>query len=170
MEEPLEIEVGRWLKKRGLKLVAAESCTGGLVGHWVTNIPGSSEYYLGSVTAYANEAKEQLLKVRHDTLLKYGAVSEQTAIEMARGVREALRASFPLEQLVGVSVTGIAGPGGGSPEKPVGLVWIGLSAEGVDRAWKFIWDGDRVENKELSARQVLRLVLDYLQGKVTDEA
>ncbi len=165
-QQPLEVQVGVWLRRRGLKLVAAESCTGGLVGDWVTNIPGSSDYYLGSVTAYAYEAKERLLGVQHETLARYGAVSQEVVLEMARGARHALAGNFPLDQLVGVSVSGIAGPGGGMPGKPVGLVWIGLCAPDLERAWKYVWQGDRIENKRLSARQVLQNLLDYLQGKV----
>ena len=165
MEESLEIQLGTWLRQRQMKLVAAESCTGGLIGHLMTNVPGSSEYYLGSVTAYAYEAKERLLGVRHDTLTTYGAVSEQVVLEMARGARRVLAGDFPEETLIGVSVSGIAGPGGGMPGKPVGLVWIGLCAPGYERAWKYIWSGDRIENKRLSAVQAMRLVLDYLQGK-----
>jgi len=165
LEESLEIQLGTWLRQRQMKLVAAESCTGGLIGHLMTNVPGSSEYYLGSVTAYAYEAKERLLGVRHDTLTTYGAVSEQVVLEMARGARRVLAGDFPEETLIGVSVSGIAGPGGGMPGKPVGLVWIGLCAPGYERAWKYIWSGDRIENKRLSAVQAMRLVLDYLQGK-----
>jgi PncC family amidohydrolase len=164
--QPLEVQVGDYLRQRGLKLVVAESCTGGLVGHRLTNVAGSSEYYLGSITAYANEAKQGLLGVQAQTLTRYGAVSEQTALEMAQGVRKVLSGNFPISELVGLSVTGIAGPGGGTAEKPVGLVWIGLSAPGMERAWKYIWLGDRVENKALSAQQCLQLLLDYLQEKV----
>jgi PncC family amidohydrolase len=167
--EALEVEVGKWLLKRNLKLVAAESCTGGLIGHLITNVPGSSEYYLGSVTAYAYEAKERLLGVSQETLATFGAVSAETVLEMAAGVRRALSADFSCDQVIGVSVSGIAGPGGGMPGKPVGLVWIGLSAPDYQRAWKYVWDGNRVQNKESSAYQALRLVLDYLQGKVQDE-
>lgn len=164
-EPSLEVQVGDLLRQQGLKLVAAESCTGGLVGHRVTNVPGSSDYYLGSITAYANEAKMRLLGVRAETLQQYGAVSEETVLEMARGARQALAGEFPVENLVGVSVSGIAGPGGGTPEKPVGLVWIGLSGPGFDRAYKYLWQGDRVLNKELSAEQALRLVIDYLRER-----
>ena len=166
LNDSLELQVGDWLRRREMKLVAAESCTGGLIGHLITNIPGSSDYYLGSVTAYAYEAKERLLGVHHETLTTYGAVSEQVVLEMARGARRVLAADFSEDQLIGVSVSGIAGPGGGMPGKPVGLVWIGLSAPGLERAWKYLWSGDRLENKELSAVQALQLVLDYLQGKV----
>ena len=165
MENPLEVEVGVWLRKRGLKLVAAESCTGGLVGHLVTNVPGSSDYYLGSVTAYAYEAKERLLGVRRETLDQHGAVSAEVALEMARGVRQALAADFPLARMVGISVTGIAGPGGGTPQKPVGLVWIGLSAANYERAYRYLWQGNRLENKEYSAREALVLLLDYLRDE-----
>ena len=166
LEPEIEAQVGTWLRQRGLKLVAAESCTGGLIGHRLTNVPGSSDYYLGSVTAYAYEAKERLLGVRHETLVKYGAVSQEVALEMARGAREALSGAFPLERIVGISVTGIAGPGGGMPGKPVGLVWIGLSAADFEKAWKYIWQGSRVENKALSAQQALQCLLEFLQGKV----
>jgi nicotinamide-nucleotide amidase len=166
VQEALEVELGEWLRKRGLKLVAAESCTGGLIGHRITDIPGSSEYYLGSITAYAYEAKERLLGVRHETLTNYGAVSEQTVIEMARGARHALAGAVPLDQTIGVSVSGIAGPGGGMPGKPVGLTWIGLSVNGFEMAWQYVWNGSRSENKDYSASQALRLVLDYLQGRM----
>lgn len=166
LDDALEVQVGQWLRRRGLKLVAAESCTGGLIGHLLTNVPGSSDYFLGSIASYANEAKEQWLGVRRETLLRDGAVSEPVVLEMARGVRQRMAGAYPMEGLVGISVSGIAGPGGGTPEKPVGLVWIGLSAPDFERAWKFLWDGDRITNKEISAQQALRLLLDYLQGKM----
>lgn len=166
----LEEKVGDLLRKKGLRLTVAESCTGGLVGHRVTNIPGSSDYYLGSVTAYAYEVKESLLGVRHETLQKYGAVSRETVIEMAEGVRRALSGGFPLEQIIGVSVSGIAGPGGGLPGKPVGTVWVGLSAGNGAWAWKFLWHGDRIQNKEDSAQAALQLVVDYLEGHLPSES
>jgi len=167
--EPVALEVlaGEWLRRRALKLVAAESCTGGLISHLITEVPGSSDYYLGSITAYAYEAKESLLGVRRETLAQFGAVSSEVALEMARGVRAALSGRFPMERLLGISVTGIAGPGGGTPEKPVGTVWIGFSAPDMERAWMFQWQGSRAENKILSARQALVILIDYLQGKVT---
>jgi PncC family amidohydrolase len=166
VEEPIEAEVGQWLRRRGLKLALAESCTGGLISHRLTNVPGSSEYYPGGITAYANEAKERLLGVRRETLAAHGAVSRETALEMARGIRRALAADFPLEKTIGLSVTGIAGPGGGLPGKPVGLVWIGLSAPEGDWAWRFLWSGSRLENKEHSAQAALRVLRDYLQGNL----
>jgi PncC family amidohydrolase len=166
----LEEIIGPFLRKRGLKLAIAESCTGGLVGHRVTNVPGSSDYYLGSITAYAYEAKRYLLKVNPESLLKYGAVSREIALEMAYGVRRAFSGvEIPVGQVVGISITGIAGPGGGMAGKPVGLVWIGLSAADGDWAWKFLWDSDRVGNKMLSAGQTLRILLDYLTGDLPPE-
>jgi PncC family amidohydrolase len=106
-----------------------------------------------------------LLGVKHDTLQTYGAVSQETVIEMARGVRAVFSPDFPLEKIIGISVSGIAGPGGGMPGKPVGMVWIGLSAAGLEKAYRFLWNGDRLKNKELSAEMALQLLLDYLQGE-----
>ncbi|MDD5468725.1 MAG: CinA family protein [Anaerolineales bacterium] len=156
---PDEVRIGELLRQRGLRLAVAESCTGGLIGHRLTNVPGASEYYQGSVTAYAYEAKVRLLGVRWATLEKYGAVSEETVLEMARGVRQALDAE------VGLSVSGIAGPGGGMPEKPVGLVWFGLSCAGTEAAWRFIFSGDRLAVKEQAAAQALALLVEFLSGE-----
>lgn len=156
MEPPLEVALGKLLRQRGLRLAVAESCTGGLIGHLITNVPGSSTYYMGSVTAYAYEAKVRLLSVRWETLEKYGAVSQETVLEMARGVRLVLAAD------IGLAVSGIAGPGGGTPEKPVGLTWIGLSAPGSDEAWRFLWQGDRLQVKEQTAHRALQLLVEYL--------
>ena len=167
--QPLEEQIGDLLRARGMKLTVAESCTGGLVGHLVTNVPGSSDYYLGSVTAYAYEVKEGLLGVKHETLQKYGAVSRQTVIEMARGVRKTLSGGFPLDSIVGISISGIAGPGGGMPEKPVGTVWVGMSSPDGDWAWRFSWKGNRVQNKEDSANAALTLAIRYLQGDLPSE-
>jgi PncC family amidohydrolase len=155
--QPMEFALGELLRRRGLRLAVAESCTGGLVGHRITNVPGSSEYYLGSVTAYAYQAKQSLLNVQAESLEKFGAVSQEVALEMARGVRIVLGAD------IGASVTGIAGPGGETPAKPVGLTWIGFSIPGIDRAWKYLWEGDRLQVKEQSAEAVLRILVEYLQ-------
>ena len=157
--QPLEVQVGELLRLHGLRLAVAESCTGGLIGHRLTNIPGSSTYYMGSIIAYAYEAKVRLLGVRWDTLEKHGAVSQDTVLEMALGVRRALAAD------IGLSVSGIAGPGGGTPDKPVGLVWIGLSAPDANEAWSYTWDGDRLQNKEYTAEQALQLLVDYLSAE-----
>lgn len=156
VDEKLEVLVGELLRRRGLRLSVAESCTGGLIGHRITNVAGSSTYYMGSVTAYAYEAKVRLLGVRWATLEKYGAVSKETVLEMAKGVRRALAAD------IGLSVSGIAGPGGGTPEKPVGLLWIGLSVASVDEAWRFVFPGDRMEVKSQSAEAALQLLVGHL--------
>ncbi len=156
MDQPLEIHIGTLLRQKGFKLATAESCTGGLIGHRLTNVPGSSEYYQGGVVSYAYEAKVALLGVRWDTLQAHGAVSRETVLEMARGVRAALNAD------VAVAVSGIAGPGGGLPNKPVGTTWIGLSSEAGEWARIFCFTGDREQNKAASAEAALQFVCDYL--------
>jgi PncC family amidohydrolase len=155
----IEADVGALLAERGLTLATAESSTGGLVAHRITGVSGSSTYYLGGFVTYANEAKEALVGVRHETLLAHGAVSEETALEMARGARQRLGAD------VGIATTGIAGPTGGTPEKPVGLVYVALSAADAQRCERHVWQGDRAANNQQSAEAVLRLVLDYLQER-----
>ena len=152
----LEAQVGELLRARHFSLATAESCTGGLIGHRLTNEAGSSDYYLGGIIAYANDVKMHQLGVLADTLERYGAVSRETVLEMARGVREALQAD------IGLAVSGIAGPGGGSPGKPVGLVWIGLSMPGCEQAWRYTWQGDRLEVKEQTAEQSLLLLISLL--------
>lgn len=151
--------MGTLLAQAGLRLAIAESCTGGLLGHRITNIAGASNYFLGGVIAYAYEAKVQLLGVRWETLNRCGAVSRETVIEMAQGVRLRLGAD------IGLAISGIAGPGGGTPEKPVGLTWIGLSALGFEQAQACIWPGDRQAVKAQAAEQALRLLLDYLAAQ-----
>jgi PncC family amidohydrolase len=155
----LEIQIGQTLQERGLKLVLAESCTGGLLGSRITDVPGSSEYFLGGVVAYAYEAKVDLLGVSWDTLNSKGAVSRETVLEMARGIRNQMKAH------IAVSVSGIAGPGGGTPEKPVGTTWIGLVAEEGEWAKHFRFAGDREENKVSAVDAALELLWDYLQEK-----
>jgi PncC family amidohydrolase len=152
----IEMQVGDLLRERGLRLAVAESCTGGLLSHRITNVPGSSTYYIGGVTAYAYEAKVRALGVHWETLEKYGAVSRETVLEMARGIRQAMAAD------IGISVSGIAGPGGGTPDKPVGTTWIGLSAPDRDQAYHNVWPGDRLAIKEQSAQAALQVLLDYL--------
>ena len=125
--DSLEQVVVQEMTARGLTLATAESCTGGLMGKRITDVPGASACYLGGVVSYHNEVKENLLGVRHETLMTKGAVSEDTACQMAQGVRKALGAD------IGISTTGVAGPGGGTPEKPVGLIYVGISAG--DRTW-----------------------------------
>ena len=188
MELPLEKAIGELLKARRLTLAVAESCTGGLIGHRLTNVPGSSAYFPGGIIAYSNEIKEKLLGVSHTTLTNFGAVSEETAREMARGACRVLGTD------IGVAVTGIAGPGGALPghgyytkprvalpgvgrlpgigkqtliwvpAKPVGLTWIACAAKNFERAERCVWNGDRITNKEKSAETALRMVKEYLEG------
>ncbi len=153
----LEIEIGELLRMRKWHMATAESCTGGLIGHRLTNVAGSSDYYLGGIIAYANEVKMNQLGVRPTTLERFGAVSQETVLEMARGVRQRLGAE------VGISVSGIAGPSGGSPDKPIGLTWIGLSGLDYEQAWRYIWKGDRLQVKEQTAKQALILLKEYLR-------
>lgn len=160
MLNSLEIQVGQILRGRTLKLALAESCTGGLIGDRITNISGSSEYFLGGVVAYAYEAKVALLGVSWDTLNTKGAVSGETALEMARGVRDKLNSD------IAVSVTGIAGPGGGTAEKPVGTTCIALVAGHGEWTQSFRFLGNREENKASSANAALQMLLDYLQGNL----
>lgn len=157
---PLEIEIGKLLQERKIKLALAESCTGGLIGNRITDVPGSSEFFWGSVVAYAYEAKVALLGVSWDTLNSRGAVSRETVLEMARGTRRVLSTD------IGVSVSGIAGPGGGTDEKPVGTTWVGLVATDGEWARLFHFSGDRVQNKDAAAEAALQFLLDYLQGKL----
>jgi PncC family amidohydrolase len=165
MREALEEKIGPLLNKYGYKLVVAESCTGGLISDRITNIPGSSEYYLGGICAYAYEAKRSILGVKPETLEKYGAVSEETVLEMSVGVRELFSKEVEFEKLVGISVSGIAGPGGGMPNKPVGLVWVSLSTPDGTWAWNRIFDGDRIQNKEYSSDFALSSLFTYLKNK-----
>ena len=156
MKENIELLIGKELRARGWRLAIAESCTGGLIGHRITNNSGSSTYYLGSITAYAYRAKVRLLEVSWDTLEEHGAVSEAAVREMALGIRHALAAD------IGLSVSGIAGPTGGTPDKPVGYAWIGLSTP------KGIWTlqhntgGERKENKQEIAQTALEFLYQFL--------
>lgn len=156
----LEVEVGDLLRKRGLKLATAESCTGGLLADRLTDVPGSSDYFLGGVVAYAYEAKVALLKVSWDTLQAHGAVSSETVLEMAHGACKALGAD------VAISISGIAGPGGGLPNKPVGTTWFGLVAPNGE--WSFLrqFNGDRVANKAEAGQTALELLKQYLEGEL----
>ncbi len=153
----LSQELGQQLQERHLTLALAESCTGGLVASLVTDIPGSSHYFMGGVVSYSNFAKMHLLGVQASTLEAHGAVSPETALEMAQGARRLFQTD------VAVSITGIAGPSGGSPEKPVGLVYLHLAAEEVNWGEMHIWPYDRLGNKHASAAAALRLALRYVK-------
>jgi PncC family amidohydrolase len=168
LPEGIEQEIGILMIAQSLTLATAESCTGGLVAHRITNVPGSSAYYLGGFVTYSNEAKRLHLGVADETLLAHGAVSEETALEMARGARQRMGAD------VALSVTGIAGPTGGTVEKPVGLVYVALSAFDAERCERHVWQGyrgehvdrdNRLANKEHSASAALSLLLAYLQER-----
>jgi PncC family amidohydrolase len=161
-ENSLSQELGCLLKSRELWLATAESCTGGLLGHLITSAAGSSEYYLGGFITYSNETKEAWLGVSPATLKQFGAVSRETVLEMARGVRNAFRERRDLEKIVGISISGVAGPGGGSPEKPVGTVWIGVSDAGGDATCCYQFKGDRAAIKSQSALKALELLTSRL--------
>jgi len=155
-----EEQVGKLLRERGVDLALAESCTGGLVSDRITNIPGSSEYFRGGVVVYAYEAKVSILHVSWDTLNRFGAVSEQTVLEMARGARSVLDAD------IAASISGIAGPGGGTESKPVGTVWLALAAPQGEWTRSRHYSGNRQQIKAASADAALQFVLDYLRGEM----
>ncbi len=150
--------VGELLRQKGLTIATAESCTGGLVGDLLTNVPGSSDYYQGGVVAYRNSVKMKLLGVREKTLIRYGAVSRQTVEEMARGVCRLLGTD------VGIAVSGIAGPGGATEKKPVGLVYIGVALQGKVQVERYRFSGSRRLVKERSAWTALDLCRRVLAG------
>ena len=152
----LERQVGRKLVARHRTLAVAESCTGGLIAHRITNVPGSSDYFLGGVVAYSNRSKSALLGVRAAYLAQFGAVNEMVARKMAEGVRERFEADC------GVAVTGIAGPGGGSAEKPVGLVFIALATERGTEAARCLFRGTRDKVKQQTADAALKMLLEVL--------
>jgi PncC family amidohydrolase len=148
----IEEEIGDMLRKRGLSLATAESCTGGLVSHRITNVPGSSDYYKGGVIAYANEVKEKILQVGRGILEEKGAVSAECARAMAEGIRELLDSD------IGIATTGIAGPTGGTPKKPVGLVYIALATKGYLYHERHIFYKDREGNKRKTADAALEML------------
>jgi competence/damage-inducible protein CinA-like protein len=156
--ETLEQVVGRRLRERGLTVATAESCTGGLVGHRLTNIPGSSAWFERGVVVYSNRAKQELLGVPEDILKSHGAVSAPCADAMARGICAAAHAPC------GVSITGIAGPDGGTPQKPVGTVFIGVAVEGDVTTRRFRFTGDRAAVKWQSSQMALDMLRRRLGG------
>ena len=152
-------ETGLALRGAGLKAAVAESCTGGLVGHLMTEVPGSSDWFLGSAGVYSYAAKERLLGVDHALLLREGAVNAAVAGQMAAGALRLYGAD------VAVSITGVAGPGG-TAEKPMGLVYLHLAArDGASRAEKAVWPADRRGNKLLSAQRALEMLRAYATGR-----
>ena len=155
-DEPLEAVVGRLLRERKMTLAIAESCTGGLISHRITNVPGSSDYFLGGLVTYSNASKEELLGVSEEALKKFGAVSAEAAREMAQGLRTRLKSDLA------VSVTGIAGPGGGSDEKPVGTVFMALASPSGCEEKNFLFPLDRERFKLLVSSVALNWVRKYL--------
>jgi len=158
MATEIAARVGRLLVERGWTLGAAESCTGGLIGHCITNVPGSSEFFVGGVIAYANEVKRDVLGVPQDLLAKHGAVSREAALAMANGVRELLGTD------IGIAATGIAGPAGGTPAKPVGTTFVAVSSSLGNQVRHHLWSSDRAGNKRRSAEAALRLLEEWLAG------
>lgn len=145
------------LRKRGLTISVAESCTGGMLGAELTKLPGSSDIFLGGAVVYCNTSKEKILNVSPSTLTKHGAVSVETAKEMAIGTKRAFGSDISL------SITGIAGPGGATVSKPVGLVYIGLSYSGDTIAKEFRFDGDRNEIRRSAVHSALEMLDEYLR-------
>ena len=149
-------KVSLLLKQKKLTVATAESCTGGLIANSLTNISGSSEYFDIGIISYSNKAKIDLLDVSEDILKKYGAVSNQVAESMARGVKDKSNVD------IGISTTGIAGPTGGTKDKPVGLVYIGISSQKNTIVKKFQFNGNRLENKEKTCNGALKMLFNFL--------
>lgn len=158
-DDRFEILIGRMLSQAGKTVSAAESCTGGLISELFTSVPGSSAYYLGSVTSYANSVKTNVLGVSPETIKQYGAVSRECVAQMAEGVRRLTRSDFS------VATSGIAGPGGGSESKPVGLVWIAVSSENGTETFSHVFKNDRKRNIERFAANAL----NHLREKIIKE-
>ena len=152
--------IGRILKLNGKTLAVAESCTGGYISHLITSLPGCSAFYNGSVTAYSNLIKENILGINPEIILKFGAVSEQVAKEMAVSVRKVFNSDFAL------ATTGSAGPDGGSEEKPVGTVWIAVASENDVIAQKFIFGDNRERNISRSSQTALQILRRFLLTKL----
>ena len=154
----LKAEIGKLLRESGLKLSVAESATGGIVASMLIDIPGSSDYFLGGVVSYANQVKMKVLGVREETLQNYGAVSPETAAEMADGVKRLMNTD------IAVADTGIAGPTGGSNDKPIGLFYLGISTREGTLTEKHVFQGDRAENRMNAAMAMLNLLHRQLKS------
>ncbi len=152
----LENEVGKILREKNLTIACAESCTGGLLTSRLTDVAGSSAYVQGSIVSYSNAVKNSVLKVKVETLEKFGAVSEQTARQMSENVRKLFTTD------IGVGVTGIAGPDGGSAEKPVGTVYISVSNADKTEVKRFNFTGTRVEIKNQSANAAMSMIKNFI--------
>ncbi len=159
-DDSLEKSIGVLLKEKGETLCTAESCTGGMIAHQITTVPGSSEYFIGSVVAYSNRIKEKELGVNSATLEKEGAVSRQVVEQMAQGVRERFGAGYS------IATSGIAGPAGGTTEKPVGTVWIAVAGKNGTYSRKYIFGNDRMRNIRRSTLAALNLLRQYVKGEL----
>ena len=157
-EKKLLKAIASQLKANNLFLATAESCTGGLLGHLITNLSGSSDYYLGGQIVYSNHAKQIWLDVPIEILDTFGAVSRETVFAMAYGIRRAFAGKVDLKKIVGFSISGIAGPAGGTPTKPVGTVWMAISTHIHERAYRFRFHGLREEIKHQAALQALSII------------
>lgn len=157
--EEIENSIGKILNESGTSLSVAESCTGGYLSHLLTSIPGSSAYFMGGVVSYSNEAKMDVLKVKQETLTKFGAVSEQTVIEMSEGVRNLMKTTY------GIATSGIAGPDGGTDEKPVGTVWLAVTDGKQTLTKKLSLGKIRIVNIEYSAKAALNFLRILTKGK-----
>ena len=158
-EQPPEEIYARHLKLLGKTIACAESCTGGNIAHLITSVPGASAYFLGGIVAYANEVKINVLGVRAEDLQKYGAVSEAVAVQMAQGVRRITGADYA------VSTTGVAGPDGGTPEKPVGTVWIAVAGPNGAEAKRFLFSRTRERTIGKASVTALEMLLKAVQNK-----
>lgn len=158
-EIPAE-RTGKELRAAGLTIACAESCTGGLLTSMLTDVSGSSSYVMGSVVSYSNDVKARVLHVSEETLAVYGAVSEETAREMAQSVRKLIHAD------IGVGITGIAGPDGSSTEKPVGLVYIAVADQTHTVVQKNNFHGTRFENKQAAVHKAFAMICDIIRGVI----
>ena len=161
-DDTLENCIGKLLKQHGKTISTAESCTGGLIASMITSVPGSSEYYLGSVVSYANSVKQEVLGVPEEIIQEFGAVSSECVGAMAEGVRKLTGTDFS------VATSGIAGPGGGSDEKPVGLVWIGVSSQSGTQTYKLTFNSDRKRNIERFASSALYKIFKKLEKELNN--
>lgn len=161
LDEGIEVAVGKLLQTKHMTVATAESCTGGYMAHKITSVPGSSDWYRGSIVAYQNDLKEQLLQVNHETLLQHGAVSEETVKQMANQVRLLLKSDY------GIAISGIAGPDGGSDEKPLGTVWVAIADHDTVYTKKFLFTRSRLQNIEMSALNALFMLYRVIKGNFT---
>ncbi len=158
IDENLLNKVFNLLKKHKLTVATVESCTGGLIAHTITNISGSSEYFDRGIISYSNKSKMELLDVAEDLLIKHGAVSPEVAKEMANNIRTKSKVD------IGIATTGIAGPTGGTKEKPVGLIYIAVSTKDDTKVERFLFSDDRIQNKENTCNAALKMLIDAIEN------